>query len=221
MGGAWSIDCASLFIPCGGIEKSFDLSASVPHTLYFTAKTPVSGFQGRMKKMPQNRKPVQLLQGHITVSERKARGDYEKSMATGEPWKEYPEVKQDTTAHRFFRRLTDLYRRIDRNDALTENLINRYCLLQAECADFEQKRQLFSQNLAELMDDETIEPQEKYKLESAMQRSIMDVDRQIMSKRRMLLDIEKESLMTLRGQLAAIPPKSKDDSEKNKFNKFM
>jgi hypothetical protein len=100
-------------------------------------------------------------------------------------------------------------------------LINRYCLLQAECADFEQKRQLFSQNLAELMDDETIEPQEKYKLESAMQRSIMDVDRQIMSKRRMLLDIEKESSMTLRGQLAAIPPKSKDDSEKNKFNKFM
>lgn len=171
--------------------------------------------------MPQNRKPIQLLQGHITVSERQARGEYEKSMITGEPWKEYPEVKRNATAHKLFRRLTDLYSRIDKNDAMTETVVNRYCLLQAECFDFEKKRQVFNQNLSELMDDDTIEPKEKYKLESAMQRNIMGVDRQIMSKRRMLLDIEKESLMTLRGQLAAISPKASENKSDNKFNKFM
>ena len=167
--------------------------------------------------MPQNPKPVQLLQGHRSNYIKQTRDSYEKDLLTGEIWQEYPEVKVNKIAHKFFKRLTDLYSRIEKNDAMTEPIINRYCIMQAECYDFEKKREKFNSNLDALMDDDELDAESKYKLEAQMQQSIIAVDKQIMSKRKMLLDIEKETLMTLKAQLSSIPKK---ESEKAPVNKF-
>lgn len=169
--------------------------------------------------MARSSKPVSMVQGHRSKAELTVRENAEADLLTGEGWREYPEVKNNMVAHKFFKRLTDLYSRIDKNDAMIEPIINRYCLIQAECADFEAKRSQFSANLDSLIDNDTLEDKDKFKLESEMQKSIIAVDSAIQAKRRMLLDIERETLMTLKAQLASIP-KKKEEKPKNKFSAF-
>jgi hypothetical protein len=166
--------------------------------------------------MARPSKPVIMLEGHRTKAELETRRRAEAELLTGESWKEYPEVKANKKAHKFFKRLTELYSRIEKNDALTEPIINRYCLLQAECADFKSDRDTFRANLEELMNNDELEVTEKYKLQAQMQKSIIDADKQIQAKRKMLLDIERETLMTLKAQMAAIP-KSPAEPKPNKF----
>jgi hypothetical protein len=167
--------------------------------------------------MARSSKPVIMLEGHRTKAEKEIRAQAEDELLTGEAWKEYPEVKGNAMAHKFFKRLTDLYSRIEKNDAMTEPIINRYCMMQAECYDFEAKREKFNSNLDALMDDDELDRETKYKLEAQMQQSIISVDKQIMSKRKMLLDIERETLMTLKAQLSSIPKKKEEKPAQNKF----
>lgn len=167
--------------------------------------------------MPTPRKPVQLMKKHMDKETKEYRAEAEESLLSGECWREYPEVKNNSTAHRFFKRITDLYSRIEKNDALTEPIINRYCTIQAECYDFEAKRSQFSANLDSLVDNDTLEDKDKFKLEAEMQKSILGVDSAIQAKRKMLLDIERETLMTLKAQLASIPKPQKEEPKQNKF----
>jgi hypothetical protein len=167
--------------------------------------------------MPTPRKPVQLMKKHMDKETKEYRAEAEESLLSGECWREYPEVKNNATAHRFFKRLTDLYSRIDKNDAMTEPIINRYCIIQAECYDFEKKREMFQGNIESLIDNNELEAQSKFKLEADMQKSIIGVDNALMAKRRMLLEIERETLMTLKAQLASIPKPEKEEPKKNKF----
>lgn len=167
--------------------------------------------------MPTPPKPLSLMTGHISNAKKEFIAENEEELLTGESWREYPEVEKNAVAHRFFNRLSDLYSRIEKNDAMTEPVINRYCLLQAECADFEKKREMFNDNLEKLMDNDELEASEKFKLEVAMQKSIIAADQQVMAKRRMLLDIEKETLMTLKAQIASIPKRPKEEPKQNKF----
>ena len=169
--------------------------------------------------MARPSKPVVLLEGHRTKAELETRKRAEAALVSGESWREYPEVKTNKKAHKFFVRLSDLYGRIEKNDAIIEPIINRYCLLQAECSDFESKRDMFSDNLEALMDNDELEASEKYKIQAQMQKSIIDVDKQIQAKRKMLLDIERESLMTLKAQMASIP-KAPAEPKENKFARF-
>lgn len=167
--------------------------------------------------MPTPRKPIELMSKHLDKGTKKLRAKAESELMTGESWREYPEVENNTTAHRFFERITDLYSRIEKDDALTEPIINRYCMIQAECYDFEKKREMFQANLESLIDSDELEDKDKFKLEADMQRSILDVDKQVMAKRKMLLDIERETLMTLKAQLASIPNPKKEEPKQNKF----
>jgi len=167
--------------------------------------------------MPTPRKPLQLMSKHMANTDKDYRAEAEESLLTGETWREYPEVKANITAHRFFRRLTDLYSRIEKNDAMTEPIINRYCMMQAECYDFETKREKFNDNLDALMGNDELDVETKYRLEAQMQQSIIGVDKQLMAKRKMLLDIEKETLMTLKAQLLSIPKKEPEKAPVNKF----
>ena len=167
--------------------------------------------------MPTPRKPVQLMKKHMDKETKEYRAEAEESLLSGECWREYPEVKNNATAHRFFKRVTELYSRIEKNDALTEPIINRYCMIQAECYDFEAKREQFSANLESLIDNDDLEAREKYGLEAEMQHSILEIDKQLMTKRKMLLDIERETLMTLKAQLASIPKPQKEEPKQNKF----
>lgn len=167
--------------------------------------------------MPTPKKPVRLMTKHLDKETKQQREEAEESLLSGERWREYPEVRNNATAHRFFKRIADLYSRIEKDDALTEPIINRYCTIQAECYDFEHKREVFSDNLDALIANDEMEDETKFSLEAKMQQSILNVDKQLMAKRNMLLNIEKETLMTLKAQLSSIPKKKEEKPVQNKF----
>ena len=105
-----------------------------------------------------------------------------------------------------------------RSDALYEAVINRYALLYAECLDFENKRETFFQSVAELQDerDSILEEGEMslpqyFKLLNELQRKVIDLDKQVQAKRKMMLDIEKENIMTIASALRNVP--KKEDAE--------
>ena len=142
---------------------------------------------------------------HRTKAEIFDRKSAEESLASGEKLKERSEVKENKIAHREFLRVNKLLQAIHKNDALYEPIINRYCMLQAECTDFECKRELFTRNLAQLLEDDTMESDAKYRLEVQMQNAILSVDKQIQAKRKMMFDIEKECAMTISAALRTVP----------------
>ena len=155
---------------------------------------------------------------HRTKSEMQTREDGEKSLISGVKLRERPEVKNNPVAHSEFLRINSILIAIGKNDAIYEAVINRYCSLQAECADFEKKRELFGNNLESLMDSD-IEDDAKYRLEAQMQKTIIDVDKQVQAKRKMLFDIERENGMTIAAALRSIPKKA--DAEDNPLAKAL
>ncbi|MCE5294747.1 MAG: hypothetical protein LLF94_09075, partial [Chlamydiales bacterium] len=103
---------------------------------------------------------------------------------------------------------------IQKNDAIYEPVINRYCMLQAECLDFETMRGRHINNLQSLEKTDDMSWGDFYKLQFNMQKQILDIDRQIQTKRKMLLDIEKENIMTIAAALRSIPKKEEKSSNK-------
>lgn len=183
--------------------------------------------------MPTPTKPFKVLatekKSHRTKAELKMREEGEKSLSTDIELKERKEVKQNKIAHKEFKRIYEILKNIDKNDAIYEVVINRYCLLQAECADLEERREecynLISklreeekELIEELKDRDDIERFLDYKLEYAkslakMMATMLSIDKQVQAKRKMLLDIEKENIMTIASTLRCIPKKENKDAD--------
>ena len=183
--------------------------------------------------MPTQTKPFKVLatekKSHRTKAELKMREEGEKSLSTDIELKERKEVKQNKIAHKEFKRIIQLLENIDKNDAIYEAVINRYCLLQAECFDLEERREecynLISklreeekELIEELKDRDDIEGLLDYKLEYAkslakMMATMLSIDKQVQAKRKMLLDIEKENVMTIASALRCIPKKEDKDAD--------
>lgn len=178
--------------------------------------------------MPTPTKPFKVLtaekKSHRTKAELKLREEGEKALSTETKMKERKEVKQNKVAHKEFKRIQKLLKNIDKDDAIYEAVINRYCLLQAECYDLEERREEFYKLIFALKAEMTsttdkMEYEEDiatYKLEyakaiSKMMSSMLAIDKQIASKRKMLLDIEKENVMTIASALRSIPKKEKKE----------
>lgn len=139
----------------------------------------------------------------------------EQSLLTGEEIREKPEVKQNKIAHKEFLRIKKLLKNIEKNDDLYGVVINRYCLLYAECFEFEKKREKMFEQLCdfqekgdELIETEQMTPKEFYGIENSMQKNLIALDRQVQSKRKMLLEIEKENIMTIASALRSVPKKT-------------
>lgn len=180
--------------------------------------------------MPTPPKPFVVLvnekKSHRTKSELKMREEGEKALSTDFKIKERKEVKQNKVAHKEFKRIEKLLKNIGKNDAIYEAVINRYCLLQAECYDLEERREEFYKLIFELKAEMklTIDKMDyekdiaTYKLEyskaiSKMMSSMLSIDKQIASKRKMLLDIEKENVMTIASALRCIPKKDNKEAD--------
>ena len=166
--------------------------------------------------MPQPPKTIGNASGHRTAAERTQREDAEAALQTGIKLRERPEVKSSPLAHSEFLRVNKLLKSVGKNDALIETVINRYCILLAECADLEKIRTEFRQSREELQEEyhsgiidseDDLKPSAYYKLLATMQKNIIDVDKQLQTKRRMLLDIEKENGLTISAALRSIPKK--------------
>ena len=167
--------------------------------------------------MPTVPKPFTVLiqegKSHRTKAELRQRKEHEESLLSGKKLRERPEVKNNPIAHKEFLRLNKLLENIGKNDAIYEPIINRYCQLQAECQDFEDKRDRADNMINELTNtyynknDGEISFLDYMDRLEKLQKQIIAIDKQIQTKRKMLLDIEKENIMTIAAALRSIPKK--------------
>lgn len=161
---------------------------------------------------------------HRTKAEIKAREEAEKALASGTAYREWKETKADPVAHREFLRLKKLFQKIEKNDALFEASINRYCKLRSEEASLEAERAEIRQQATEMekqfMDVKKELSGEKAALtmlkitEAIIKLYAManKLDQSLMNKRSMMLALEKENCMTIAAQLRAIPKKEEKAS---------
>ena len=172
--------------------------------------------------MPTPPKPVKILKiekkSHRTKKELVERERAELSLLTGTTLKETKEVRANELAHREFTRVRKLLRTIEKDDDLYGAIINRYCLLHAECIEFKEKREKVYEQMQALEDSkDSFEANDDlktyYSMLITMQKNLLALDSQVQSKRKMLLDIEKENIMTIAASLRSIPKKS--DKKKN------
>jgi hypothetical protein len=166
--------------------------------------------------------PIELVKGHRTKAEIETRKEAEKALLTGTPLKEWDNTKNNKIAHKEFLRIKKLLQAINKDDGLHESVINRYCLIIAECNDFEEKREKFYNNLEALEDKSSdMEIVDYFKLQAQMQKNIIDLDKQVQAKRKMLLDIEKENIMTIASALRSIPKKPDKEDKPSGVAAFM
>lgn len=187
--------------------------------------------------MPTPPKPFSVLKNekksHRTKKELAAREKGEKALATGVAIRERPEVKNDPIAHKEFLRVNRLLKNIEKNDAIYEAVINRYCLIYAETIEFEDKKNKlyglieklesqFEKSTEYLEQEELAKETRKFtRAISDLVASIVDLDKQLQPKRKMLLDIEKENVMTIASALRTIPKKPGNDSAKETIMKVL
>lgn len=171
--------------------------------------------------MARPSKSVKATTRHNTKAEINARKEAEKSLATGSKFRERPEVRKNPVAHAEFKRLNSLLSSIGKNDAIYETVINRYCVILAECLAFEDKRETINENarkieakLDQIGDDADIDTLKKISTSlNGLYKTYIDLDKQIESKRKMLLSIEKENIMTVAAALRSVPkaPEKKEN----------
>lgn len=176
-----------------------------------------------MMRMPRPSKTVNAVQGHRTKAELELRKAAEENMKTNIPLTERKETKSDKVAHKEFKRVKSLLGVIEKDDDLYSAIMNRYCLIQSECLQFDDKINTLKDRLNKLDDDYDngkVEADFYYSKYDSLHKSILGYDRQIMSKRKMLFDIEKENLMTVASGLRSIP-KTPQQTEENPLLKAL
>ena len=187
--------------------------------------------------MPTPPKPFSVLKSegksHRTKKELKLREQGAKALSTGTALKARNEVKKNKIANKEFKRINELLKKIEKNDAIYEAVINRYCLIYAETMEFEEKKNKLYELVEKLENqfEESIEYLEKEELAKETRKftraisdlvaSIVDLDKQLQPKRKMLLDIEKENIMTIASALRVIPKKPENDSAKETILKVL
>jgi len=157
-------------------------------------------------------KPVAVIKAegksHRTKSELEAREKGEAAFATGVLLQEKPEVQKNLVAHREFERITGLLTILGKNDALYENIINRYCVIYAECAGYEVIRESLQTDFV-LLGEEFKKGEMDFlsylDRKGKIASDINALDKQLQAKRKMLMDIEKENIMTLAAALRNVP----------------
>jgi chromosome segregation ATPase len=177
--------------------------------------------------MARPSKPAAVIaaekKSHRTKAEMKAREEGEKALMTGFTLKERPEVAKNEVAHAEFVRLNEILNGIGKNDAIYEAVINRYCMITAECVEMELKRERMSDTalkiekeldeIGKLGADADMDTFRKVACSlTDIYKTILGVDKQIDAKRKMLLSIEKENILTIAAALRSIP-KTPDTTE--------
>ena len=180
--------------------------------------------------MPTPGKPFAVLKAegksHRTKAELKQREQGEKALSTGVALKARNEVKNNIVAYEEFKRVNKLLENIQKNDAIYETVINRYCLMYAECVELEERREYFYnlvKDLKETFKEASGELEADKKADMLIEftkeiarvtSSMMNIDKLLQTKRKMLLDIEKENIMTIASALRCIPKKEEKSSNK-------
>lgn len=163
--------------------------------------------------MARPSKAVSARTGHVTKREIKSREFAEQAVLTGQPLREQPQVAEDAIAHAEFLRVHEILIAIGKDDALYENVINRYCTLKSECCEFEKMRKLWLNKMSDVEHDPELDSETRYKLTAMMQKSVLDADSRVQQKRKSMFDIEKECAMTVASALRSIPKSAAQPKE--------
>ena len=169
-------------------------------------------------------KPLALVKGHRTKAEKAVREKAERNLITGVSLKEWPDVKADEIAHKEFLRLKKVLKAIDKDDDLHEGVINRYCLLHSECKKFETLKLECNDDLQELHNarqNGELDFMEYINKKENIQSRFLALDKKIMDKRKMMLDIEKENIMTIASALRSIQKKPDESKGKSAMTAFL
>ncbi len=166
--------------------------------------------------MPRASKPIDAVKGHRTKEEIEYRKAEEAKLKSGCKLKARPEVKDNPVAYAEFKRVKKTLSKIEKDDELYSSVINRYCLLQAECLDFEERIRIAKESIAKInkqQEDGDLSFESYMSMFLDLQKLLSKYDSQIMTKRKMMLDIEKENVMTVAAALRSIP-KNPSSAEK-------
>lgn len=172
--------------------------------------------------MPTPSKPYTVLQGekksHRTKAELSQRKQAEDALSSKIKIRKRKEIKENKAASKEFDRIMKLLDGIDKDDALYEPVINRYCMLQAECIEIEERRTAFYTIIKEFeekvkeipKEDKQVFIDELAEIAANMCKlagHMNACDKLLQQKRKMLLDIEKENIMTIASALRSVPKK--------------
>lgn len=165
--------------------------------------------------MARPSKPADVIKlegkSHRTKKELRQRKNAEADLLTGKTIVETKEVKENTFAHKEFLRIRKLLQAIGKDDDLYSGVINRYCMLSAECKEFEEKRERVYKKQIELEEhSQDMEFSDYLKLQTDLSKTLLAYDRQVQAKRKMMFDIEKENVMTIASALRSIPKKPEE-----------
>ena len=179
--------------------------------------------------MARPSKPAAVIKtekkSHRTKAELEARENAENGLLSNKKLQERKEVKEDKTAHSEFQRVSKLMKAIGKDDALYSSGINTYCLLYAEIGNLTEQMKaldktgdMLRESFERLVDDPEngIEPETIIQFEKSFTRLIsqkLNISSMIDKKRKMMLDIDKENVMTISAALRSIPkqPETKEN----------
>ena len=168
---------------------------------------------------------------HRTKAELQQRKKGEEKLLTGRPIKPAPGIWQNPVARAEYLRVKQLLESIDKNDDLYGAVISRYCFLHSECRELEKRREYFFELIQKLESsfeeatedfdcDSKCDNLVKFSREIArLTAGMMKIDSMIQQKRKMLLDIEKENVMTVASALRSVP--KQPDKEENPLLKLL
>lgn len=178
--------------------------------------------------MARPAKPANVIRlegvSHRTKAELETREKGEKALLTGMRMREAADVKADPFAHAVWKRTNANLKAIGKNDALYEQVINRYCRLaseehnsSAELVRVERMTQLLEEQFAAgaVEADDYFGKMIKFIEEKAAIRGML------MRQRRMLMDIEKESVMTIAAALRVVPKAPIEESDDDAMSKML
>lgn len=154
-----------------------------------------------------------MMRKHVTKAQKAARSKAEKELLTGKTMQCSARVKADKVAFAYWKRIQELLGSIGKNDALLENVLNRYCVMQSEMEQSAQELESYRDGLREIVDrkDEMDFPTFVSKAQ-AQAGMIMAADKLLNTKRKMLLDIEDKNILTAASALRSIPKKAAEEA---------
>lgn len=161
-------------------------------------------------------KQLTLVKGHLTKEQKETREKAEKALVTSYVMKPWAKTKRNDTAMKQFKKIKKAFSKIGQDDLCFESVLNRYCIIFAECDETEQTRETILAamrdtlaNKDEIMTEIGI--LDFYTRITEMAGKANDCDRTLAKKREMLLSIERENIMTVNAKLRAVPKKPAEE----------
>lgn len=166
--------------------------------------------------MPTPPKPLALVRKHLTNDEKKVRKDAEASSVTGKLMAPTDEVISDKAALKEFNRIKELYALIGKDDDMQSAMICRYCILRSEELHWQSEKKRIDAEMKKLekaYSEEKLDALNYFTMTGTLRTAYLACDREVMRRRKMMYEHERESLLTLASVLRSIPKKAPETEE--------